>query len=148
MSVSYDPLKVIVTAGGAPLTNFAKDTFIQINYEGPAVTMRETLSGEGIFNVQRYRAATVTLSFEPNSNAHAVFSALYQQQRLTGGGQFVFAVVDANVPDGGAVFTAASARLAQMPNQVYGAESQTTDYEILCTEITHVNGPIPTPSIF
>ena len=147
MAIGYDPSKVVTTVGGVPITNFTKDTFIQINYEGPAVTMRESLTGEGIYSIQRYRAATVTLTVEANSNAHAIFSALYQKQQLTGGGQFVFSIVDANSPDGTTVFTASAARLAQMPNQTFGAEASTTDYEILCTQINHLIAPIPTASI-
>ena len=134
---------VKVVIGGASLGGLSKDVFVSIAYDNPAVTVRETLDGDGIFSINRSRTATVTITCEVTSNAHNILSALFQAQKLTGGGQVPLVIADTNVPDSASLFASPSARVSQMPDVSYSGEGQTVDWVVLCTNCEHVMGAMP-----
>lgn len=146
MSMAHNPNLIAVLAGGVPLGDFLKDVFVEVNYDEPAVTTRETVQGLGIFNVKRSRRATVIVKLEPNSIGNTIFTAYFEAQSKTGGGMFAFAVVDNNVPDGQSSFNSPSTRIAQMPNQGWGDEAQTLEWTLLCTDVTHRIRAVPNSS--
>lgn len=145
MSATYDFRNVKVIAAGVELGDLNKDVFVSISYSNPAVSVVETTNGRSVFSVSRDRTATVTVSCHPSSNAHAILSGLYQVQDKTGGGQFPFQIVNANVPDAGDIFTSSATRVSQMPDDSFGAEQSVTEWVLVCSEITHVkSGILPT----
>lgn len=147
MSGAYNPNLVVVTIGGVPVGSLQKDVFVDVAYAEPAVTLRETVQGEGVFSVKRSNSATVTLKCEPNSAANALLSSYFEAQRgPSGGGAFTFAIIDNNVPSGASIFASPYARVAQMPNQGWGDEAQAIEWSILCSDTTHRIGALPSGS--
>jgi hypothetical protein len=144
---THNPNKVVVAIAGIPIGAYQKDVFAAIAYNEAQVTVKNTVQGDAIYSVNRANAATVTLTVERNSNANRLLSAAFRTQQLTGGGAFPFTIIDNNVPDGSTLFNCAQARLAQMPNQSFGAESQTIEYTILCGECEHFISELPPGTI-
>jgi hypothetical protein len=143
---TYNPNSVVVAVNGTPIGQYQKDVFVEISYTEDEVTMRNTVQGDTVYSVNRANSATVTLTVEPNSNAHALLSAFYKLQKTQGGGAFPFSIVDNNVPDGISFFNCPQARLARMPNQSWGHEAQPIEYSILCGECEHFISAIPSAS--
>lgn len=144
---TYNPNNVVVSAGGVPLDGLVKDTFVEISYDSDEVTARNTVQGDTVYSVNRANMSRVSVTVEPNSNAHALLSTFHQAQRKTGGGAFQFAIIDNNVPDGIAFFACPQARLARMPNQAWGAEAGNVTYEIMCGEAEHFISALPSSSL-
>lgn len=143
---TYSPNNIVISIGGIPISGLVKDTFLEIAYEEDQVTARNTVQADTIFNVNRANMARVTITVEPNSNAHALLSTYYKAQRKTGGGAFPFACINNNVPDAIAFFACPQARLIKMPDETFGAEAQRTSYEILCGECEHFISALPSSS--
>lgn len=141
-SFAYNPRKVIFTVGGVVITNLAKDTALSFTYTDTATMMRETIQGDAVFSVRNYTSGTLTVNAEPNSNLIGVVTTLNELQRRTGGGQVALAIVDSNIPDGAAAFTA-TARLEQMPDFTYGEEASTMEVNFLCADVNHVAAALP-----
>lgn len=144
---THNANKQVVAVAGVPIGALQKDVFFDVAYNEAQVTLKHTVQGDAIYSVNRANGAAVTLRVERNSNAHGLLSAAFRAQQLTGGGAFPLTVIDYNVPDGSTIFNCAQARLAQMPNQGFGAESQTIEYTILCGECEHFISELPAGTI-
>ena len=133
---TYDPKRVNVLVGGAPIAEFASDTFVEINFTTDRYSMVSGIDGTITRSKSNDYSATVTLTLQQGSPSNAILSALEQADRLVPGGQvFAFGIVDLN---GSTEAFSPEAWVARPPDAAFGAESGTRVWTIHCSSLTTI----------
>ena len=132
---TYDPAKVTANVAGINVTQFAKGTFITVEYESDAFSDEGGAGGE----VGRVRSAdergTIKFTIMAASPSNDALSALAALDRLTGKG-----VGPAQVKDvtGTSLHSSESAWVKRIPSKPYSTEpGDTVEWEIRCAKLKH-----------
>lgn len=121
----YDPKKVNVIVGGAIITGFAEDTFINAERNNPKRSQKVSAKGEVTTNKNADDTGTIKITLDQTSPSNAVLKALYLQDE-----KFPAVVTDANLAgDIGAGGSQCS--IENDPSAEWGAESSDREWVIL-----------------
>ena len=125
---TYNPDRVTVIVGGAPMQGFGEDTFVEIAPLADIVTSKAGADGEVARSIGTDRRHTVTITLMQTSPSNDVLSGLAKADQLTcGGAAFPILVQDLC---GRTMFMAASAWVSQMPTQTFGREVNERQWQI------------------
>lgn len=91
---TYDPKKVVVSFGGAPLTGFAPGTFVEITYDEDAWTKMVGADGEGARARNANRGGKVKVTLMQTSVSNDVLSGYFVADRDLGTGALPLFVKD------------------------------------------------------
>ncbi len=83
---SYNPGKLVVIAGGVPLTGFADGTFINIEAVTDGVTSQAGADGEIARAISTDKRQRVTLTFQQTSRANLILSGFQAADSISGAG--------------------------------------------------------------
>lgn len=134
---TYDPKRVTVSVAGIPLGQFAKGTFVVVEFEADAYSDEVGAQGE----VVRVRSAdergTIKVTLMKASPSNDALSSLAALDRLTGAGVGAAMVKDAS---GRSIHSAESSWVKRIPSAPYGTEAETVEWEIRCAKLQHFLG--------
>lgn len=133
---SYVPsqLTVVVsipdTGGTHVITDFSEDSAIDIERGNPAWTWSPSLSGGGSYVHNADETATVTLHLQQTSESNDVLSRIvrYDQNKFRGEGIISVAIADNS---GRTALFSTMARVSMMPNQSFGSDVATLDWQLI-----------------
>lgn len=134
---TYDPKKVNVILGGAPLSGFGPDTFIQVNRNADSFGLTVGVDGEGARSVDGDESAQVTITLLQTSASNDVLQAFHDQDKLGIGGPLPFAIVDRN---GRTLEAAETAWVKRRPDSQYAKAAGTRDWLIETDKLNSFTG--------
>ena len=131
---TYNPALVTVSVAGITLTQFAKGTFVTVEFDADAFSDDVGTRGE----VVRIRSAdergTIKVTLMAASPSNDALSALAALDRATGAGVGAAMVKDVT---GTSVHSAANAWVKKIPPKPYSTEADTVEWEIRCAQLKH-----------
>ena len=131
---TYNPALVTLSIAGVTLTQFAKGTFINVEYDSDAFSDEVGTRGE----VVRVRSAdergTIKATLMAASPSNDALSALAALDRLTGQGVGAALVKDVT---GTSIHSAANAWIKKIPPKPYSTEADTVEWEFRCANLKH-----------
>lgn len=130
---TYDPSKVILTLAGNPMSGFAPDTFISIEFSSDLFEMSTGADGEVARAKLLDKSAIATLTLQSTSTQNAVVSALAAADE-----QFTF-----SFKDGLNVAFSANAWIKKNPTIERGIEVPTHEWEIQLASVIPFLGGNP-----
>lgn len=130
---TYDPQKVQIILGAAPVTGFADGTFVTVEQEGDDFTTKVGADAEVTRTRNAPRNATMLLTLMATSTFNAVLSALRESQA-------VFPIL---VKDGATVIAAAEAWIQKPPPFERGTEAGDAQWTIAIGKWNPVFGGNP-----
>lgn len=134
---TYDPAKVTVAVAGIALTQFAKGSFVSVEYDSDAFSDEVGTRGE----VVRIRSADergmIKVTLMRASPSNDALSALAALDRLTGAGVGAAMVKDIT---GTSIHSAANAWVKKIPAAPYSTEADSVEWEIRCANLKHFVG--------
>lgn len=123
------------------VTDFAKDTMIDIERGDPAWTWNPSNKGNsGAYVHNADKTATVTLHLQQTSLSNDILSKIvdFDSRNFRGRGNVVVSIVDAS---GRTALFSSVAKVSQLPNQSFGSELSVNDWQIIMpTSDWHVGG--------
>lgn len=130
---TYDPQKVQVILGAAPVSGFADGTFITIEQDDASWMKKAGADGEVVRTRKASRMATMTLTLLATSTFNAILTALHASDAI-------FPVL---VKDGATIIPAGEAWVEKPPAFERGAEAADAEWVIALAKWTPVFGGNP-----
>lgn len=126
---THDPTKVSTSVAGIVLTQFAKGTFITIDYDSDAYTDEVGVGGEVVRIRSADERATIKFSLMAASPSNDALSALAALDRLTGQGVGAVQIKD-NGPGATSVASGQAGWVKKVPSKPYSTEATQIDWEV------------------
>ena len=124
---TYDPKQVSVVVGGATLSGYADDTFVEVARDEDMWALNIGADGEGARSKSNNRSGTVTITLQQTSEGNRILSDLAVADELTNSGVFPCLVKDSS---GASIHVAEQAWVQKMPDSAYARESGTREWVI------------------
>jgi hypothetical protein len=133
----YDPDQVLCTVAGIPLSGWADDDFVQIEYESDAFTDKAGVDGEVSRSKTNDFRATVTIRLMQTSPSNALLSVLHNSDKNTPGGVGVGPFYLQDFSDGitGALYLAEKCWIAKAPDSSWAREAGVREWKIRCAKL-------------
>lgn len=131
---TYDPAKVTLNVAGIIFTQFAKGTFITVEYDTDAYTDDVGAAGDVVRVRSADERATIKAVLMAASPTNDALSALAALDRATGQGVGPAFVKD---PTGTSKHSAENAWIKKVPAKPYSTEADTVEWEIRCAKLKH-----------
>lgn len=130
---TYDPAAVVVNVAGINLTQFAKGTFVEVEYDTDAFSDDVGAGGEVVRVKSSDQRGTIRVTLMAASPSNDELSALASLDRATGQGVGPALVKDG--PTGTSKHSAENAWLRRVANKPYSTEADTVQWEIRCAKL-------------
>lgn len=140
MAKTFDPLKVIVTVDGIPLTGWADGKFISIKPAAAAFTKKVGASGEVARAKSNDLTQEVVLDFIQTSMSNDILSGFAALDKNNGGGQFALSVIEIGTAN---VLFATNAWVRQDPDWERSKEIGEVSWTLDTDQAVRFTGGIP-----
>lgn len=128
---SYSPNDVIVTVGGVPVSGYAPDTFVSVEYNTDAATLVEGADGSPAMAFKRgQRGGSITLTLLQTSLSNNYLSALLFSQKNGANSATTFAISVRNA-QGGEMHTISRGAIGKEPVAGNGPEVGTREWRFI-----------------
>lgn len=135
---TYDPANVNASLGTVPISGYAPDSFLTVEFNADHWTVQIGADGKGnTRSKSNDRSATITFSLLQHSISHDLLTALYQADELSNTGLGQLYIRDNTT---GATFTARNAWVKKPPTASFGAEAQAWDWTVETDRLIAVYG--------
>lgn len=125
---TYDSSRVVIIAGGIPITGYADGTFVTIDEMSVGVQTKVGADGEVGRSMSTDPRVEVTITLMQTSPSNQVLNGLYMADRVTGGGSaFPVLVEDLNGTTG---FIASQAWIRRKAKVTYAKEIESREWII------------------
>lgn len=128
--MNYDPKKVNVIVGGAPIVGFAPDSMIKAARRSDKNTLIIGCKGDGDFCESADDSGEATISLKHTSASNSYLSALYYSKE-----EFPFAVVDLNAGGGDLGAAGSRCKFKSYPDFERAKEIGTVEWVLLVENI-------------
>jgi hypothetical protein len=129
---TYDPAQLLFSFAGIPVTGYAKDTFIEVEYEADAFSDEVGAAGEVVRVKNNDERGTVTVTLMADSQTNDLFSAVAAADRVSGTGVAPLLGKEFN---GTTAFSSANAWVKKMPKVERGTEAPTVQWVFRCAKL-------------
>lgn len=116
---SYDPKKVIITVGGAPMSGFADGTFVTVSRLNDSFVSHAGADGEVSRAKSNDRRGEMTLTLAQTSLSNDVLSGIYNLDERANRGVVAISIKDLS---GTTVFFSGSGWIRKPPDAPFGKE--------------------------
>jgi len=131
---TVDPSKVDASLAGITLTQFAKGTYITIDYESDSFTDEVAVDGTVTRYLNRDERATIKFTLAQASPSNDALSSLAATDRASGNGAGALQIKD-NGPGASSIASAPSAWVKKIPSKAFSTEASNVDWEIRCGQL-------------
>ena len=129
---TYDPAEVVITLGGIPITGYAEDTFVNVEFDEDQWTKVTGADGHTARAKSNNYAGSVTITLMQTSAGNDVLNSLWLRDRRRNEGVVPLLVKDSQ---GRTRWTATYAWVRKMPAQEFGSENGEREWVIDCAEL-------------
>jgi hypothetical protein len=129
---TYDPLYVLVSFKGIPISGYADGTFIKAERNEAAYTQKVGASGEVCRARSRNMTGKVTLTLLASSPVNDLLSACYMLDEATNAGFGSFFIKELN---GSTVCMAPVSYVEKLPSVEYAKEVGQREWVFLCDQL-------------
>lgn len=124
--ITYDPSKVIIVCGVAPLGGFAEDSFATLEFEDDLFKTHKGADGEIGRSKMVAQMATLTVTLAMTSPFNALLNGFYALDKLANGGKFPVLITD----ELGTAVACPAAWISHVPNVEYSTEISEWEWKI------------------
>jgi len=135
---THDPSAVTVSIAGITLTQFAKGTFVEVEYDTDAYSDEVGAGGEVVRVKSSDQRGTVRVTLMAASPSNDELSALAATDRAAGNG--VGAVLVKDGPTGTSKHSSENGWIKRIPNRPYSTEADNVQWEFRCAKLKSAVG--------
>ena len=136
-AATYAPREISVTVAGTPITGFAEDTFVSVERNSDAFTLKAGADGGISRTHSADRSGMITLTLKQTSTSNEVLSALQLADELTLSAKFPIAVRDSN---GTSLHFGADAWIQKVANAEYASDEGDREWVIGVADLSSFVG--------
>lgn len=129
---THDPNEVALDVLGNVITQFAKGTYLTVEYDSDAFNDEVGANGDVVRVRSADQRGTMKFTLMRASPSNDVLTALARTDRLTGTGTGAVFVRDFR---GTSIHHAQVAWIKRVPSATYATEAMTTEWEIRCAKL-------------
>lgn len=129
MLYTFDPLNTTWTLGGILIAGFADGTWVNVEYNEDAFTLKVGASGSGTRNKSNNASGLVTFTLQHGSPTNDLLSALHQLDIATPNGDGIAPLLG-KYHNGSTLVTAEKAWIKRMPGFELGKEEGDIEWTI------------------
>jgi len=133
----FDPNQLSVVLGLSPISGFAEDTMITIEYEDAPYKLSHDIHGNPIRSRVNKNTAKITIILTQNSKSNDVLSNYVELDRVNDAGIFPVIIKD---PSGTSLFSCEHAFVLETPKVEYGQEAKNREWVISASNMSQYVG--------
>lgn len=131
--ITYDPAKVYIIVGGAPLSGYADGTFVTIDEMSDGVMSQAGADGEVARSMSTDRRVEVTITLQQTSLSNQILASLYIADKISGAGVVPILVEDLT---GATEFASGQAWINKMASRGYAKGIETREWKLTAVAAT------------
>lgn len=137
-SFSYAAKTVSFVIDGVLITGYARDSFVDITYNSPAVELEVGADGQGIRSLTSDNSAKITLRLLQNSAGSKKLDAIRNADRASAEGVVALVINDSS---NGTKHSAAQTWIMKPPKKSYHGKAQAVEWELETDNLEAVFSP-------